>query len=303
MRIAVVAAGAIGGYFGALLARAGEEVSFLARGAHLEAIRRDGLRIEGVGGDFTVRAPASSDPAELGAADLVLFAVKAYDTGAAAALLPPLLGPDTAVLTLQNGIEHPREIGKAVGDQRVLVGSVHLAVQVALPGVIRHTAGAGEIVFGEPQGPPTGRVRRVAAAFERAGIAHQVADNMPWVLWDKLLFIAGVGAVTALTRCGIGPLLSSAEGRALVHASLREVMAVARARGVELGGDAPDRTVRFASHFPPDWRSSLARDLEAGRRLEVDGISGAIVRAGRELGIPTPVHQATLACLSLHQPS
>ena len=300
MRIAIVAAGGIGGYFGALLARAGEDVVFVARGAHLEAIRRNGLTVEGGGGTFTVRGPAAADPAELGPADFVLFAVKAYDTEQAAALLPPLLGPETPVLTLQNGIGHLEQIEKGAGPGRVLAGSVHLAVQIASPGVIRHTAGAGKIVFGEPQGPATDRVRRIAATFQRAGIPHQVSADMPWVLWDKLLFIAGVGGVTALARADIGPLLASPEGLALLHASMVEVMAVARARGVELGADAPDRMRKFASRLPASWRSSLARDLEAGRRLETDALNGAIVRLGRKLAIPTPVHLAIHACLKLH---
>lgn len=302
MRIAVLAAGGIGGYFGGLLARAGEDVAFVARGAHLEAIRQRGLTVRSVEGDFTVRAPAAADPAELGPADLVLFAVKAYDTEAAAALLPPLLGPDAPVLTLQNGIEHVEQIGVHVGPERVLAGSVHLAVQIAAPGVIRHTAGAGKIVFGEPQGAPTDRVRRVAAAFARAGISHETSGDMRFVLWDKLLFIAGVGGVTALARSGIGPLLASAEGVELLRASLREVVEVARAQGVDLGPDAMERVLKFASHFPADWRSSLARDLEAGRRLEAEALNGAVVRLGRARGVPTPVNQAILTSLALHNP-
>jgi 2-dehydropantoate 2-reductase len=299
MRIAVVAAGGIGGYFGGLLARAGEEVAFVARGAHLEAIRRHGLTVRSSRGDFTVRAPAAADPAELGPADLVLFAVKAYDTDTAAALLPPLLGANAPALTLQNGIEQVGQIGKQVGPERVLAGSVHLAVQIAAPGVILHTAGAGKIVFGEPQGPPTDRVRRVAAAFQRAGILHEAFGDMRFVLWDKLLFIAGVGGVTALARSGIGPLLASAEGMELLRTSMHEVVEVARAQGVDLGPDAMERTLRFAATFPADWRSSLARDLEAGRRLEVEALNGAVARAGRAAGVPTPVHQAILACLTL----
>jgi 2-dehydropantoate 2-reductase len=274
-------------------------VVFVARGAHLEAIRRNGLTVQSINGDFTVRAPAAAHPAELGPVDLVLFAVKAYDTEAAAALLPPLLGPNAPVLTLQNGVEHVQQIGKRIGPERVLAGSVHLAVQIASPGVIRHAAGAGKIVYGEPQGPPTDRVRRVAAAFQRAGIAHQLSGDMWWVLWDKLLFIAGVGGVTALARSGIGPLLASAEGLALLRAVMHEVVEVARAQGVDLGPDATERTLKFASTFPAEWRSSLARDLEAGRRLEVDALNGAVVRLGRVSGVPTPVNQAILACLTL----
>jgi 2-dehydropantoate 2-reductase len=302
MRIAVVAAGGIGGYFGGLLARAGEDVGFIARGAHLEAIRRNGLTVQSVNGDFTVRAPAAADPAELRPADLVLFAVKAYDTEVATASLPPLLGADTPVLTLQNGIEHVEQIGKRIGPERVLAGSVHLAVRIASPGVIQHAAGAGKIVLGEPEGPPTDRVRRVAAAFQRAGIPHQISGDMRWVLWDKLLFIAGVGGVTALARSGIGPLLAFTEGMELLQASLGEVVMVARAQGVDLGPDATERTLKFASTFPADWRSSLARDLEAGRSLEVEALNGAVVRLGRASGVPTPVNQAILACLTLPTP-
>jgi 2-dehydropantoate 2-reductase len=208
---------------------------------------------------------------------------------------------ETVVLTLQNGLDNVETIASLIGPDRILVGSVHVALQIVAPGVILHSAGEGKIVFGEPSGPPTARARRIAAVFERAGIPHELSAEMPRVLWEKFLFIAGIGGMTALARSGIGRLLDDPEGRAILRASCAEVVAVAAAEGVPLGPEATDRALHLAEGFPPQWRSSMARDVAEGRRIEVDALSGAVVRRGRKHNIPTPIHQVILGCLSAYE--
>jgi 2-dehydropantoate 2-reductase len=299
MRIAVVGAGGVGGYFGARLAAAGEDVVFVARGAHLEALRTRGLTLRTGAGEATLPVAAAADPGAVGPVDLVLFCVKSYDAAAAARSLSPLIAPRTVVLALQNGLDHAEVITNAIGPGRCMVGAIQaLAVQLVAPGVILHSGGEGKIVFGEPGGGLSERVRWLGEIFLRAGIPHEVSRDMPRVLWEKFLFITGVGGVTALARSGIGPLLASPEGRELLAASCAEIVAVGKAEGVDLGGDAVDRALRLAETFSSDWRSSMARDLEAGRRLEAEALSGAVVRRARKHSLPAPIHQAIYACLT-----
>ena len=302
MRIAVLGSGGIGGYYGALLAKAGHDVSFIARGAHLEAMQRRGLTLRTPDGDSTIPVTAVADTRTVGAVDLVLFCVKSYDTEPAAQALAPLMARDTAVVTFQNGVDNVEAIASVVGSGTVLVGVVYIALQLAGPGMVQRTGGEGKIVLGELGGTLTERVQRIASAFQQSGVPHQVSTDINRVLWEKFLFIAGVGGVTALARSGIGPLLASPGGRTLLTTSCEEIAAVARAERVPLPADAADRAVEQAATLPPQWRSSLARDLEDGRRLEVEALSGAVVRRGLKLGLPTPIHQTIAACLSVHQP-
>ena len=302
MRIAVLGSGGIGGYYGALLAKAGHDVSFIARGAHLEAMQQRGLTLRTPDGDSTIPVTAVADTGTVGAVDLVLFCVKSYDTGPAAQALAPLMARDTAVVTFQNGVDNVQAIASVVGSGAVLVGVVYNALQLAGPGLVQRTGGDGKIVLGELGGALTERVQRIASAFQQSGVAHQVSTDIDRVLWEKFLFIAGVGGVTALARSGIGPLLASPGGRTLLTTSCEEIAAVALAERVPLPADAADRAVEQAATLPPQWRSSLARDLEDGRRLEVEALSGAVVRRGLKLGVPTPIHRTIAACLSVHQP-
>ena len=303
MRIAVLGSGAIGGYYGARLANAGHDVSFIARGPHLDTLQRRGLTVRVPEGESTIPVTAVADTRTLVPVDLVLFCVKAFDTEAAARALAPLMAPETVVLTLQNGIDNVTAIGAVVGPEAVLAGAVYVAVQLTGPGVIRRTGGAGNIIFGDISGTVTEPVWRVARAFQESAIAHQIAPDIQRVLWEKFLFITGIGGVTALARSGIGPLLASPEGRPLLRTSCEEIAALARAEQVPLPADAVDRVLAQAATLPPEWRSSMARDLEDGRRLEVDALSGAVVRHGTNLGISTPVHRVIAACLALHQPA
>jgi len=302
MRVAILGTGAIGGYYGALLAKTGEDVFFVARGAHLQALNSHGLTVKTADAESTLRVTAIGNTDAVGPVDLVLFCVKSYDTDTAAASLGPLMTPQTLVLTLQNGLDNVETIASVVGWEAVLVGSVYVALQLVAPGVIVYAGGEGKIVFGELAGGPTERTRRIAEVFQRAGILHEVSTDMPHILWEKFLFITGVGGITALAHSSIGPLLASAEGQRLLTASCAEVDAVAMAEGIQLGRDAVQRTLKQAGSLAPQWQSSMARDLEVGRRLEVEALSGAVVRRGRTYGIPTPVHQAIWACLLVHQP-
>jgi 2-dehydropantoate 2-reductase len=303
MRLAVLGSGGIGGYYGALLARGGHDVAFIARGAHLEALQQHGLTVRTPEGESTIRVNAVADTKSLAPVDLVLFCVKSYDTEPAAHALAPLMARDTAVVTLQNGVDNVQAIGSVVGSGAVLSGAVYVALQLAVPGVILRTGGEGKIVLGEPSGAMTERVRRIAEAFQQSRVPHEVSTDINRVLWEKFLFIAGIGGVTALARSGIGPLLATAEGRLLLTAACEEIAAVALGEGVALPADAADRAIRQAATLPPQWRSSMARDLADGRRLEVEALSGAVVRRGLKLGVPTPVHRTIAACLSVHQPS
>ena len=207
------------------------------------------------------------------------------------------------MVTLQNGLDNVEAIASVVGSGAVLVGAVYIAVQLAGPGVVLRTGGQGRIVFGEPSGAMTERVQRIAGAFEQSRIPHEVATDIHRVLWEKFLFIAGVGGVTAVARSGIGPLLASPESRLLLTTACEEIAAIALAEGVPFSADAVDRVIKQAAALPPQWRSSMARDLEDGRRLEVGALSGAVVRRGLALGVSTPIHRTIAACLSVHQPS
>jgi len=302
MRIAMLGSGGIGGYYGTLLARAGHDVVFIARGAHLEAMQRYGLTVRTPTGESTLPVTAVADTGRVEPVDLVLFSVKSYDTEPAAHSLAPLMARDTVVLTVQNGLDNAESIASVVGFEAVLAGSAYVALQLASPGVVVRTGGEGRIVFGERGGVVTERVQRLSKALSDAGIPYDVSTAIDRVLWQKFLFIAGIGGVAALARSGIGPLLGSARGRALLAASCEEIVAVARAEGAPLQSEAVASAIEQAAMLPPQWRSSLARDLEDGRRLEVEALSGAVVQRGLKHVIATPVHQAIAACLSVHQP-
>jgi 2-dehydropantoate 2-reductase len=303
MRIGVLGSGGIGGYFGALLAKAGHDVAFIARGAHLEAMQQRGLTVRIPSGESTLPVTATADPTTVSPVDTVLFCVKSYDTASAAQALKPLMGRDTTVLTFQNGVDSVDALGAVVGREAVLAGAVYVATQLVGPGVILRTGAEGRITLGESDGAVTARAQRIADVFAQSGIKCEISTDIQRVLWEKFLFIAGIGGVTALARSGIGPLVASAEGRTLLATSASEIVAVAEAAGAPLRSAAIEAVLAQAASLPAPWRSSMARDLEDGRRLEVDALSGAVVRRGREHGVPTPVHQTIATCLSLHQPT
>ena len=302
MRIAVVGAGGVGGYLAARLRAAGQEVLVLARGAHLAAIRKDGLRLESPLGDLTVQPTAAADdPAELGPVDAVLFAVKLYDVPHAAAALAPLLGPETAVVTLQNGIDAPQTVAAATGPGHVVGGVAQIAAVVAEPGLVRHGGTMAKFAFGELDGHRSARVGRLADAFSSAGIEHEVPENIHRAIWTKMVVLSSFSGMTGLMRLPIGPIREDPETRAMLARAIEEAVAVAVAEGIGFENGQAARMLGMVDALPGTMRSSLLEDLERGRRLELPWLSGAIVRLGRQHGVGTPIHETICTALKLHE--
>jgi len=300
MRIAVVGAGGVGGYFGGRLAAAGSDVRFLARGAHLDALRTRGLTLHSFRGDLHLpRVTATDDPHAIGPVDIVLFTVKLYDAEAATALLPPLVGPDTAVIPLQNGVDGVEIVSRAVGREHTAGGTVYVAAVISEPGVIRHSA-LDHLIFGEPDGTRSPRLERLLDACKPAGFEVTLSDNIRIDIWTKFVRLSVFSGMTAVTRCAIGRIVADPDLYAMLKTAVREAMAVARAKGVAL----PDRVIedvdRSYQGLPPHMKSSMLEDLERGRRLELPWLSGAVVRIGREVGVPTPTHQFIETVLKPH---
>jgi 2-dehydropantoate 2-reductase len=302
MRIAVMGSGGVGGYLGGRLAASGQDVTFIARGAHLAALRDQGLRIESAGlGDATVApARATDDPPTVGPVDLVIFAVKLYDTESAARAARPLIGSGTGVVTLQNGVDSVAVLAAALGADHVIGGSAQIAAVIAAPGVIRHTGTMARFLFGELDGAQSERVAALSAALEAAGVDHQVSDDIARDIWAKMVFLATFAGVTALTRLPIGRVRADPDTRALYSDGLAEALAVARAKGSALPHDFVAKALARTDQLPAEMKSSMLEDLERGKRLELAWLSGAIVRMGRELGVPTPVHAFITTALKLH---
>ena len=298
MHVAVMGTGGTGGFFGGLLARAGEDVTFVARRAHLAAIRERGLRVKSrLSGDFTLRVKATDDPREISPVDLILFCVKTYDTERAVEQMHPLVGPDTVILSVQNGIDSAERIAEAVGSKPVVGGVAHVFSAIEGPGVIAQTAGPGRILFGELVGGPSPRTERLLQTFRRAGITAELSADIRVTLWEKFLFICGNGGVTALTRLPLGVIRACPETSSLLREVLQEVEEVARARGISLPRGCVEQVVAFNASIEPEARSSLYHDLAAGRRLELEALNGTVVRLGREHGVPTPFNFAVYAAL------
>jgi 2-dehydropantoate 2-reductase len=300
MRIAVIGAGGVGGYFGGLLQKSGQDVAFLARGEHLRALQERGLRVRSVHGDFELPSVRATDrPETLGQADLVLFTVKTYDTESAAAQIRPAVGPNTAVLTFQNGVDNPERIDRVLGVGTAMGGTVHIETTIAEPGVIAQTSPMRRVTLGELDGRPSERVERARDAFQSAGLEATLSDNIRKALWEKFLFIVGMSGLSTLTRSPVGDVLAVPEVREMLAQAFAETAAVAEAEGVALDPDPVGRMMAFAQNLKPSMKSSMQRDLERGRRLEVESINGTVVRLGRAHGIPTPVNACIYACLKL----
>jgi len=292
MKIAVMGAGAIGGYFGGRLAKAGFDVSFIARGAHLDVIRKNGLKVLTPLGDFTIHpATVTDDPAEVGPVDVILFMVKNYDTLRAAEQIRPLVGPDTAIIPFQNGVEARAMLSNVLGARHVLGGVAFIPASIQEPGVIKHNAELAKLVFGEFDKQITPRAVSFLDALEKAGVAGEISTDISMVLWSKLMFLTSMSAINCITRQPVGLVQSDGETIALYMDAMREVAAVAVAHGVSLGEEAIADNMALAKSFPPNNKTSMFQDLEAGRRLEIDYLSGAVVRLGREKGIETPIHR------------
>ncbi len=302
MKIAIMGAGALGCYYGGRMLQAGRDVSFVARGAHLEALQRDGLKIESPLGDGHLPdIKATSDPGEIGPVDMILFMVKLYDTEDAARAMAPMLGTETGVVSFQNGIDGWQRIGAVVGAARVIGGLAVIPADIRAPGVVRHNGPFAKLVFGEFDGRRSERCQALATALDVEGIEALLVDNIDVRIWEKLVVLSALSAITTLTRLPIGAILADERSRALFRAAIDETHAVGRKACPALGENVADKSFGFAEQMPWHMRASMLDDLERGKRLELEDLSGAVVRLGKEHGVPTPVHAMVQAALSPHR--
>lgn len=298
MKILIMGTGGVGGYYGGLLAQQGNEVTFISRGAHLYAIRHEGLKVKSVHGDFTVfPANATEDPAKVEPVDLILFCVKTYGTDEAAEAIRPAVGPQTVVMSLQNGIDAAERIGKVIGPEHVLGGVTWLSSAVEAPGVIRQVSQFRRIVLGELDGGTSQRTQSIYEVLNQTGITVEISEDIQKVLWTKLVFIAAVSSVGSLTRMPMGDYRSIPETRSLLSRIMQEVEAVARAQGVNLEGDVVQKWLEFVDEAAPQMKPSMQLDVETNRRTELESMVGVIGRKGRELGVSTPVADFVYASL------
>jgi 2-dehydropantoate 2-reductase len=301
MRVAVMGSGGLGGYFGALLAKGGTDVSFIARGAHREAMRRDGLRIEGGSDPFHLEdVRATDDPGEIGPVDLVMVCVKLWDTEVALQQMRPLVGPDTALVSFQNGVLKDSYLRAAYDESRLIGGVAYVATTVSAPGVIARTGPLARLIVGEFDGRRSARVEAFHAAALRGGIDAEVNDDIRRAIWDKFVFLVGLSATTTTMRAPIGPIRENPQSRALLLDLMREVVAVGRAHGIPLPEDYAEQRLEFADGVSAKMTSSMHHDLERGNRLEVRWLSGGVVELGREVGVETPLNRAVADILSIH---
>ena len=297
MKIAVMGTGGVGGYFGGLLARAGHPVTFVARGAHLAAIQAQGLLIESSNdGDFTVHGTALEDTSNAGPQELVLFTVKMYHNPSAIQAIRPLVGPDTVVLTLQNGIDNGEQLAAAFGRDRVMIGSAYLEGRIRESGVVTQ-GGPGSASFGELEPGLTERGERLLKLFQEAGWRVSLEENMPGMLWKKFAYLAGSAAVCTASGANYGEMRSIPETRETIRGAIAEALEVGRAAGAPIIEDSLEWSMTALDSFPDAGLASLTKDFQAGGPVELEGLTGTIVRMGRELGVPTPINDTLYAVL------
>ena len=297
MRIAIMGSGGLGGYYGGVLARAGEDVTFIARGAHLDAIRSQGLKIKSPdGGEFTIKAEATDDPGKLDPVDLVMFCVKTYDTDAAAEQIRPIVGPDTVVTSIQNGIDSAERIGQVIAPGHIIGGVSYVSSVIEKPGVVDFRF-AGMTSFGELDGSMTPRLEQLVKTFEKAGVNVEARSDIRTYSWEKFAAFCGFASVEVLTRLPAGPVLAFSDTKALARGALKEVQKVAQAVEVTLPENFPDKMLDFAASAPATHRPSMYYDLVGGKRLELESLNGTVVRLGTEHGVETPLNFAIYAAL------
>jgi len=300
MRIAIVGAGGVGGYFGGRLAAAGADVTFLARGAHLQAMRTRGLRIDSPKGNVHLpHVKATDDPAAIGPVDVVFFTVKLYDSEAATSMLPPLVGPDTAVIPFQNGVDGVGIVTRAVGEAHAAGGTAYVSAVIAEPGVIRHTA-MDQLIFGELDGRRSARLEQLLDACKPAGFQSTFSERINVDIWTKFVRLSVFSGMTTVTRCPIGVIVADPGLLEMLKTAVREATAVAQASGVPVPDDGAEQIEKAYKALPPQAKASMLEDLERGRRLELPWLSGAVVRIGRDVGVDTPVHRFITTVLTPH---
>ena len=297
MRVAVVGTGGVGGYFGGLLARQGHEVTFVARGEHLAAIQRHGLRVESqLDGAFTAPGRGLEDTSQAGVQDLVLYTVKMYHNAGAIPLVAPMAGPGTVVLTLQNGIDNGEQLADAIGPGPVMVGSAYMEGRVSEPGVVTQ-GGPGIAAFGEMQVGISERGEYLLQQFRDAGWRVDLHENMPGMLWKKFAYIAGSAAVCAAANCVYEEMRTVPATRKLIQQAIEEALAVGRARGAPIMEDSLEWAMTALDNFPAQGRASMAKDFTEGAPVELEGLTGTVVRMGQEVAVPTPANEFLYAIL------
>jgi 2-dehydropantoate 2-reductase len=301
MRIAVLGAGAVGGYFGARLAAGGADVTFVARGAHLAAIQRDGLRVTSQRGDVHLPAVKTVDDiSKVGEVDLVIVAVKLWDTEQVAVTLKPLAEHGAAILSLQNGVHKDEVLRKHVPPDAVIGGLCYIAAVIAEPGTIRHDGTMQRIIFGEYDGTRSTRVEAFYQACIAGGIDADISNAIERLIWEKYVFLVGLSATTSAIRQTIGPIRGNPAARALLFDIMNETVAVGRAKGVPLAPDFAEDRLAFCDTLPVSMTSSMHHDLDHGKRMELPWLSGGVAALGEELGIPTPMNRAVASILSIY---
>jgi len=301
MKIAMMGSGGVGGFFGGRLANAGYDVSFIARGAHLKALREQGLTIENAAqGNIQVpKVHATEDPASLGPVDLVILSVKLWDTEAAAQSVKPIVGPDTGVLSLQNGVIKDDILRAVFPGKNVMGGVCYVATHISRPGVIDQVGTMQRIIVGEYDGHVSERVKLLHEALAKSGVTAELSTDVRRAIWEKYVFLVALSATTTAMRSTIGPIRENPQARAFLLQLMREVVAVGRAHGVNLPEDYAEARLKFADGLPADMTSSMAHDLERGNALEVNWLSGGVVKLGKEKGVPTPANSAVCDILAL----
>jgi 2-dehydropantoate 2-reductase len=301
VRIAVMGSGGVGGFFGARLARGGADVSFIARGAHLAAMREHGLAIESTDESFRLpQVKVTDDPATIGKTDLIMFGVKLWDTEDAARSLVPIIGPDTAIISFQNGVQKDDLLRPIVGEGAIMGGVAYVGTNISRPGVIAQKGPMQRLVFGEYDGSRSHRAEEFLAACQRGGINAEISADVRREIWQKFIFLASMAAATASTRKSLGPVRSHPMTRQFFLDLMREVAAVGRAHGVAIPDDFAEQRLAFADTLHPDMTASMHHDLEQGRPLELQWLSGGVVDLGAKVSVPTPLHRAVRDALILH---
>lgn len=299
MRIAMMGSGGIGGYFGARLAQAGADVTFIARGEHLEAMRQNGLRIHSqeMGDAHVNPVKVTGDPQDVGKVDYVIIGVKLWDTEASGASIVPMLGSETCVLSLQNGVEGDDILASIVGAERLIGGVAFIGSAISEPGVISHLGTMQRVVIGEHSGGPSRRIKALCDILLKGGVNAEASEEIQRIIWEKFVFLVGLSSVTTLMRTTLGPVRDHPESREFYLNVMRETVAVGIAKGVSLPVDFAEDRLAFSDSLPAEMNSSMHHDLQRGNRLELPWLAGTVVRLGRELSVPTPVCQTVLAAL------
>lgn len=302
MKIAVMGSGGVGGFYGARLAHAGYDISFIARGAHLEAMRANGITIENAteGNLHVPRVKVTDNPETIGTVDLVLIAVKMWGTEAAAAAVKPIVGPKTAVLSLQNGVIKDDILKRIFGDEAVMGGVAYVGTHISRPGVIDQKGPLQRVVLGEYDGRRTERLEFLHQAFLNSGVKSEISDDIRRTLWEKYSFLVGLSGATTAIRKPIGPIRENPQTRRFLYELMRETVAVGRAHGVNLPEDYAEQRLAFGDTVAYDMSSSMHHDLEHGNPLEVEWLSGGVVKLGEQVNVPTPMNRAVWDILALH---